>query len=454
MFKKISNDECLVEFFDRSYLFNSETIELEKKTTTDESHTLNAGDANQLSDSKEYYEFKRQCRSEKINSITIIVTNKCNMSCIYCYGKYDRPKKTETIGIDDLKKIIVLYSDGQKSFHLSFFGGEPLVEFRKIKQCVEFCENLKENTKTDFHYSIVTNGTLINDSVCQLLHSYRFSVTISFDGMPTIQNKQRALINGKNSFNKVNEGIDLLNQYGIKFHIRATITKKFIDYYLDNILFVEKKYNKFPGVQLDATDKWCIDDVYNIEHQLNNFLDQCIDDKEYFKLLSIPKLYAYFKMLVTKKKDYTICEAGISSVCLSSDRNYYICHRFDNHPDTAVGNIESGIDYKKLMSWREINRWKVDECRHCLAKYFCGFGCPSKNNYQPNNPNNTNQIFCEFERMYVRLALKVYVFFKEFEPRYIDELTTESENESFKHILSKSISKLQSELVSEIKGVQ
>lgn len=437
-----------VEFFGSGYFFNPETVEIIRDEEIDLKKNAKVYCNN------EYRDYKKRCEKRKIDSITLILTRACNMSCLYCYGKYGRPKCRESLSLEKIKNLILQHSKEGKPFNICFFGGEPLVEFNKIKQCVEFCEDLRKRKGIRFNYSIVTNATLVNSETCILFDKYDFDVTVSFDGMPAIQNKQRKLINGEDSFKIADRGIQLLEYHGVKFHFRVTITKEFIGQYVENILFIVDRYKRFPSVQLDSTTKWDIDDIHSVERQLNELVDQYIEGKCYDKLLSLPKVYAYFEMLLKKKKDYVICEAGISNVCVSPDDNYYLCHRFDGNPVGILGNIEQELDYNNLKAWKKINRCDVYECKCCFARYFCGFGCPSKQDYAPDRPNNTNKIFCEFEKIHAKLALKYYIFFSKFEPEYLNKLMEKFENVDFEDTLSISISKLRSELIADIVGQQ
>lgn len=69
--------------------------------------------------------------------LSIVLTNKCNLNCIYCY---ENNKSNHSISIDRIKEIISYYLNCQDydEVEIDFFGGEPFLEFKKIKEVCEW----------------------------------------------------------------------------------------------------------------------------------------------------------------------------------------------------------------------------------------------------------------------------------------------------------------------------
>jgi uncharacterized protein len=122
-----------------------------------------------------------------IRSLTINVTQICNLKCTYCAaggdGTYGDP--ITQISIDktfpQLQYFIDQLKPGRK-FHISFVGGEPLLYPEGL---FALCHYVKqEQLKKTFTpvFSLVTNGTLITDENVQKLIEYNIHVTVSIDG--------------------------------------------------------------------------------------------------------------------------------------------------------------------------------------------------------------------------------------------------------------------------------
>jgi uncharacterized protein len=69
-------------------------------------------------------------------NLSIILTHQCNLRCNYCYESI---KNNQTISIDVAKNIICKYLNSEEydEIEIDFFGGEPFLEFQKMK---EICE--------------------------------------------------------------------------------------------------------------------------------------------------------------------------------------------------------------------------------------------------------------------------------------------------------------------------
>lgn len=121
--------------------------------------------------------------------ITFMSARTCNLKCRYCYageGEYggveSKPKLlTANMYMKAVNMVLDEYPEGIKS--ISFFGGEPLLNFNEIKIFVPAI--LKELDKREIDYpslSIITNLVLVTDEMVDFLNKYNIRVAISLDG--------------------------------------------------------------------------------------------------------------------------------------------------------------------------------------------------------------------------------------------------------------------------------
>ena len=84
----------------------------------------------------------------KLGQITFEVTQKCNLRCDYCIYQEENPKFRDFSQHGDMsfeiaKKVIDYSLDKMKDeFYITFYGGEPLLNFKLIKQCIEYVKSL------------------------------------------------------------------------------------------------------------------------------------------------------------------------------------------------------------------------------------------------------------------------------------------------------------------------
>jgi uncharacterized protein len=108
------------------------------------------------------------------------VTDDCNFDCQYCYQK----KGNTYIDFCTLKKAIDFFFPFlSNECTINFYGGEPLLNFPKIRQTTEYITENKKTIKNRIVFSITTNGSLINQEMLEFLNQNLFLLLISFDGI-------------------------------------------------------------------------------------------------------------------------------------------------------------------------------------------------------------------------------------------------------------------------------
>ncbi|MEI7980265.1 MAG: radical SAM peptide maturase [Bacteroidota bacterium] len=169
---------------------------------------------------------------ENISTIRQVIfetTEDCNLSCTYCtYSKFYINKERHKIKFDtgDAKKALTYLLEKRQPEHkelmISFYGGEPLKNFRFIKDIVEFLEK-DYGDRFSFQFNLTTNGLLLA-KYGEFLFRHSFELSISLDGNAEA-NTFRVHKNNKPSFNRVISNTD---------HIKAT----YPDYFDKKVSFI------------------------------------------------------------------------------------------------------------------------------------------------------------------------------------------------------------------------
>src|SRR3989344_1120312 len=160
------------------------------------------------------------------STLTLLTTRRCNLSCVYCSSSAvpnsaDMPIQLAKDSVDWF-----LAQLKHHSIRITFHGGEPTLTRETIEAVVEHTEKNKQNKKTT--YLITTNGTAEKD-FWDWMMARRFGVSISIDGPPDIQDRNRPLTNGGESSLLVEKSIKCLSTHNYPFSIRLTYSP------LDNI---------------------------------------------------------------------------------------------------------------------------------------------------------------------------------------------------------------------------
>lgn len=188
----------------------------------------------------EYY----MSKNDVLKKLVLLMVNKCNMRCRYCVaeqGVYKNNDISATLDIDKMatvfEKLLMIYPEGIQ--YVQFFGGEPLLAVEKFDKVISIIENIcKEKNIKSPRYSIVTNGTLLNDNAVEIIKRNDIYTTISLDGTKATHDANRIMNDGSGTFSEIIAGVSKLDTK--KLTVEFSVSDKVISCYekgmIDNIL--------------------------------------------------------------------------------------------------------------------------------------------------------------------------------------------------------------------------
>lgn len=155
-----------------------------------------------------------------LRQLLIEVTDACNLQCKYCgygdlYANYDK-RESKKQQFNDVKLLIdslaelwnsIYNTSYNKNVTIGFYGGEPLLNMRLIRDSIEYLESLPEMA-VSFSYNMTTNAFLL-DKYMDFLVEKNFSLLLSLDGNE-FNSSYRVDKSGKESFHKVYTNINQL----------------------------------------------------------------------------------------------------------------------------------------------------------------------------------------------------------------------------------------------------
>ena len=100
--------------------------------------------------------------AKAITYYTIFPTTGCNARCFYCFEKGTKPVTMTSETASKVVRYIVAHR-GSETVHISWFGGEPLVNAKAIDQ---ICTELSEQG-VPFHSTMISNGYLFDADMVQ-----------------------------------------------------------------------------------------------------------------------------------------------------------------------------------------------------------------------------------------------------------------------------------------------
>jgi len=265
----------------------------------------------------------------------LIITNRCNLECFYCYVDVFNPdrqhlnlQEKRVINRDNLIELVdTLYDRGCRLIVL--LGGEPLM-FKEIGEIIRHIKSKKMVCE------IITNGYLAERYLDEL--ALCDSVCVSLDG----EKEGNDLNRGEGSFQKAVDAILLLLKHNIPVRVKAVLTHN-----NKNSLEFLSSFAKEKGVLLTVSvaatyddrdyhqkDKWL--EEYSKKHFLNDMLNR---KKEGVPIgystaaLDYMKSWPYDEDFIVKNdksnhtKDFDLlrCKRKDNSLFIDADGEMYPC---------------------------------------------------------------------------------------------------------------------------------
>ena len=207
-----------------------------------------------------------------------------------------------------------------EDYYLNFYGGEPLLSFRLIRQVVSFLkDNAKKQNQTG-HYSLTTNGSLLTDEIIQFLAEHKFSVELSFDGLAQDVSRQ------KGSEEKLVPIIkELLNQPNIDLEINSVFSPDTVSYLSDSIQYTMDLNVPHIRCSLSTTETWNPAALKKLESEMARLREIIIEHSK--RKGHVPVV----NFRDRQRKGIFHCAAGKDRLTISPDGGVWGCFLFADY---------------------------------------------------------------------------------------------------------------------------
>lgn len=366
-----------------------------------------------------------------ITTLVLNVAQDCNMRCSYCfaiagtYGKAAKKMGRETAfrAVDFLLK----HSGENKEVTLTFFGGEPLLNFDLIQATVKYAreEACKVGKVVDF--SLTTNGTLLNEDKIRFFSDNRIGVTVSMDGPPEVHDRNRRLMGGQGSYRAVLPKVLALIQGHRTRPVgaRATLTRGIPD--LRRCLFhlLDLGFHEVGFSPVTSSDP----NHYLSEADLDSLLDQFRELASLFRDRALEGRFLGFSNISNlvaelhagEVKRYP-CGAGLGLLGVSATGDLFLCHRLVENQEAFLGSLGKGIDHEKRgLLLKELHLGKKADCHTCWVRHLCAGGCYHEALERQGGLSKKNAQYCEWLRAWVEIGIEVYLDILEGNPSFFEK---------------------------------
>ena len=337
----------------------------------------------------------------------LVVTEKCNLNCHYCYMRNNESYMTPDI-IDNLfdnyQQLLDILNG--KTFHIDFFGGEPLLNWDLIIYTVERFKKLRYNTS----FCIISNLLLLDNEKIEYIKNNHIGISWSFDGLWNVD--IRTKINGSSTLDDYLNKLDTIKR--VTNGCKCTITpyQMYSKYSLsDNCRYMVDELNLYPEYGI-SKDCWTSEAVNIFAEQLDEFADLYIDYvKRGIFLRNFFTLYLTDTVLSKKtSKRPFVCFAGNNGISIMPNGDIYPCARYGTNHCCSMGNIKTPLKIKSFKYIIENNPLNLEKCKECEMRLWCNSGCQY---IQQCNHFTPLENYCKLYKILYKKALYVFESLKD-----------------------------------------
>lgn len=339
-------------------------------------------------------------------NVYVLTSENCNFACKYCFlskltheNNVSRNMTTKVADemIDMLSRQYKKDSSDYEKF-ISFFGGEPLLNFSIIRYIVDKIELLSQEGKfpSNIKWGVITNGSLLNMEIINYCMLHKIAIGISYD---IIEEASKERINklGNSTFYETLDKINMCKEMNVEFSLSVTVTEKILD-----------------------NQEKVIDEIINLSPSSVSLNMLIIPDKSEFNSIYYERyasflIYAYTRLrevgiyedrIMRKVKSFTkqrlyyydCCATGGNQLVVRHNGKVGVCHAFMNSDkffNASVFDKEfSLLKNKDTISWSQRTPLKMDACIKCECLGICGGGCAYIADKMSGTINGLDEGFC------------------------------------------------------------
>lgn len=367
-----------------------------------------------------------------IGILYLLLSDQCNFKCSYCFIENTMPndykfsmmsKETARNGLDLFANCLKRNPEDiiPDKATVLFYGGEPLLNPKTLKFALEYIDSLQQKKRLpqELEKTLITNGSLITQSIVKVIKEHRVGISISLDGWKTLNDQNRRSIGDKGTFDLTMKGCQILESMNIPFGISCTITNanlnsltEIFKWFIERFKIQGMGFNllvDLPHARLTnkeyvekATDK--LIECFQLARECGVYEDRITRRVEPFV-----KGYIHFKDCGGCGNQLVVSPDGKVGVCqayLSSSKNFVA---------EALADFDPFAD-SVFIEWSKRSPLNIPECIKCEALGICGGFCAYNTELQHGNIWAIDDRFCVHSRKLIKWL--IWDLYERLNPKY------------------------------------
>jgi uncharacterized protein len=333
----------------------------------------------------EYFKF---CYYQSLFNNTTLVTMllptlACNFDCPYCF-EYKQNVFMDDETVQAYLRWVEAKLRDKKHFHITWFGGEPLLSFGLMRRITKDVLKMCEAASCGYSASLTSNGYLLTDSVIRQLSDLRINnVQVTFDGPRQTHDCYRKTKDGRPTFDRIVANVERyceLSTSHLPLGIRINVTD-------DNLPIIPEIFGCF-SEQVKRRSRLYFRYVWSSEVANHRVFSSDANRPDAFdKLAGLYHKASQAGIHIDNHIDeisFNYCEVDFANHFTIDPRGYiYLCgHTFKE--EEAIGHVSRDLTDEQLSHycrWININPFNDTECLACQMLPLCKGGCRKSRYY-------------------------------------------------------------------------
>ena len=336
--------------------------------------------------------------------LILMLTDRCNLSCSYCYLGDHRKSMAHDNGtdmqFDIIDKSLELFAANKENCRIQITGGEPLLVPRQLEYAVGKIQKISPKA----HIALQTNATLLDDDGVDFIKANHIDLGISLDGDPGLQNRCRG--NAVGTF----KALHRLEQKKVPFNVTCVISSANADQ-LHRVVLALAGFSMARGVGFDLLVKKGRAKNSGLDPASPRQLEIGISKlklalglvnkgrKNPIVIRELEKIQSHRHL--QKKSSFFCYAANGKSLAVTPGGELYPCSQTAFDPDFFMGSLAEKKGWESIAPALETGLFSLasyqlqntvkELCQSCDLKEICPGECPSRLYY---NANGEDPLAC------------------------------------------------------------
>lgn len=342
--------------------------------------------------------------------LTLCLTHDCTLRCRYCYAgrKYAHAMSQDTaqrgmeLGLDEAARIGC-------GLDVSFFGGEPLLEWNLLQFCHEYLSRRAEEVNIPVRYGITTNGTLLTQDKLEWMAARDFLIGLSLDGSPAMHDTNRRFADGRGSHAAVMQALERINAFPkLRSKVICVVNPDNHHYLRAGVRWLHEHYRGNIGLNFDYWSEWTDAQFESLTRELEGMVSDITDSYRIGQPMRVEAIDGKIRSHLYAGKEFcNHCRIGEQEIAVSVDGKLFPCSRMvgvGDEPEITFGDVRCGIDRAKQHYYIATRGNATPECRICALRRRCTNTCGCTNYAGTGRINHVSPFLCNLQQTLIRLA--------------------------------------------------